>query len=81
MSNDSPRDPTTSPNVRQLKVSTFFCWLSKLQCRKGSYYIALDKKIARGLNLHRGDKIKSSLSQDKNNKPIILVEFEKGEVF
>jgi len=82
MVRNTTKEGTIAPNVKRLIVSTLFSWLSKIQCRKGSYYIALDKKIVRGLQLERGDTVKSSLSQDGQSRPVILVEFEKeGRLF
>ena len=73
---------TNPVNVKSIEVSKIFCWNSKIQCRRGSYYIALDKKIVKGLGLERGDMVKSFLSKDAQKRPVILVEFEKeGKLF
>jgi hypothetical protein len=72
---------TGAINIKKLLVSTLFRWCSKIQCRKGSYYIALDKKIVKGLRLERGDTVTSYLSKDESSNPVILVELKERKLF
>jgi hypothetical protein len=68
------------PNLKSLKFSTMFGWRSRLQQRKGTYYIALDKKIIRGLALNRGDSLLAYLGEDERERPLIVVFLDKKDV-
>jgi hypothetical protein len=67
------------PNLKSLKFSTMFGWRSHLQLRKGTYYIALDKKIVRGLALNRGDLMLAYLGEDEKERPLIVVFLDKKD--
>ncbi len=48
-------------------------WKSKVSKRRFTFSISMNKLVALGSNLEKGQILYSYLAEDKNNRPIIIV--------
>jgi hypothetical protein len=63
--------------ITNTELSLIVGWQSKVQYNKGTFFVSVNKNIARGLGLSKGDILKSYLAKDSNDKLVIVSVLEK----
>jgi hypothetical protein len=63
--------------ITNTELSLIVGWQSKVQYNKGTFFVSVNKNIARGLGLSKGDILKSYLAKDSDDKLVIVSVLEK----
>jgi len=58
--------------ITNTELSLIVGWQSKVQYNKGTFFVSVNKNIARGLGLSKGDILKSYLAKDSDDKLVIV---------
>ena len=59
----------------------FTGWKSKARKLKGTFYISIEKGVARAMGLLKGERLYAYRGEDKGGRPVMLVYLDKKDMY
>lgn len=63
------------------KFKWFTGWKSKARKLKGTFYISIEKGVARARGLQKGERLYAYRGEDKNGRPVMLVYLDRKDMY
>ncbi|MBU0757916.1 MAG: hypothetical protein KKF44_07630, partial [Nanoarchaeota archaeon] len=54
-------------------------WKSKVGQKRSTYHFTINKLVARGCNIQKGDTLYSYVGEDRNKRPVMVTYLDSGE--
>jgi hypothetical protein len=63
------------------KFKWFTSWIAKARKLKGTFYISIEKGVARALGLEKGERLYAYRGEDRDGRPVMLVYLDKKDMY
>ena len=63
------------------KFKWFTSWRSKARKLKGTFYISIEKGVARAMGLQKGERLYAYRGEDDKERPVMMVYLDKKDMY